>query len=69
VALAPEQYTTHSQQLAVCDIVDIGLFTLESALHLTPKQRHIACAERLPPFSNMCCQRYNLHIDKGYFIS
>ena len=66
MALTPEQYATRNQQLAIRDIVDIGLFALESAFRPTPKLRDIACAKSLSIFNNTCCRRYNLHVDKGY---
>ena len=42
-----------NQRLATRSIADISLFTLESALRLTPKQHHIACTERLPTLSSV----------------
>ena len=56
-AVTPGQYARRNQQLVIRDIVDIGLFALESALSLTPKQRDIACVKRLSTFSNTCCRR------------
>lgn len=43
--LTPKQYARRNQQLAIRSIVDIGLFPLESAFHLTTKQRDIARAK------------------------